>query len=102
MENSAKPSAKPPWQLARQIFSRSMTKTVMENLAKKKKPQLVSQRVLAAVAHVEPAREKMVAKRARAPLRRVKNQPLNRVCTPTFPGPSASRKPGLRKQFTSS
>ena len=24
------------------------------------------------------------------------------VCTPTFPGPSASRKPGLRKQFTSS
>ncbi len=23
-------------------------------------------------------------------------------CTPTFPGPSASRKPGLRKQFTSS
>jgi hypothetical protein len=51
----------------------------MENLAMKKKPQLVSQWVLAAVAHVEPAREKMVAKRARAPLRRVKNQPLNRV-----------------------
>ena len=25
-----------------------------------------------------------------------------RSCTPTFPGPSASRKPGLRKQFTSS
>ena len=24
------------------------------------------------------------------------------LCTPTFPGPSASRKPGLRKQFTSS
>ena len=23
-------------------------------------------------------------------------------CTPTFPRPSASRKPGLRKQFTSS
>ena len=23
-------------------------------------------------------------------------------CTPTFPGPSASRKPGLRKQFPSS
>ncbi len=25
-----------------------------------------------------------------------------KICTPTFPGPSASRKPGLRKQFTSS
>ena len=24
------------------------------------------------------------------------------ACTPTFPGPSASRKPRLRKQFTSS
>ena len=24
------------------------------------------------------------------------------ICTPTYPGPSASRKPDLRKQFTSS
>ncbi len=29
-------------------------------------------------------------------------EPHRKICTPTFPGPSASRKPGLRKQFTSS
>ncbi len=30
------------------------------------------------------------------------NRTPSAPCTPPFPGPSASRKPGLRKQFTSS
>ncbi|MDB4457216.1 hypothetical protein N9019_02535, partial [Akkermansiaceae bacterium] len=79
MESSAKPSVKSPWQLERLIFSRNMTKTVMENLAMKKRPQLASQWELAAVAHEELARAKMVVKRAIALPKRAKNQPLNRV-----------------------
>jgi hypothetical protein len=54
-----------------------MTRMVTESSAKRKEPQLASPWELAAVAYVELARAKMVAKRAKEPQKRVKNQPLN-------------------------
>jgi hypothetical protein len=77
MANSAKLSAKPPERLARQSSSKSMTRMVTESSAKRKERQLASPWELAAVAYVELARAKMVAKRAKAPQKRAKNQPLN-------------------------